>query len=375
MTQEVRSGRVWFVVLFLGLLVLPDAKAAKIKTGDDGFLVVSGFIQPTLGMVLDPPDDSADVTTDFYLRRVRLFFKGRLNENLRFFFGTLNLNVGKAGDYSSRMMFGDAWAEYWASDAFMVNVGLLKLPFGRHSQQGGGGLHGIDFHGVFLNEYYVKRAKTSVPTRDIGVMFRGLVLDRRIDYRVAVVDGLEPGAEDVASGFGAQSRFDLPRVVGRVAFNVFDAEPEYFFKGTHLGKKKVLTFGVSADVQPGVRSDTADGVYYAFAVDALADLPMGENGLTVTLNGYLWGPGGAHPEGVGFWGDCGYRIKRVEPMIAVEVISPKEGDAGSRLAFLPGINWWIRGHRATLKAQFGLTQVNRSGTWAKEGLIQSHLMF
>ena len=349
---------------------MANAEAAKITVSDDAFLDIHGFVQGSLHMPVDHDGKDPAIITDFSLKRVRLLFGGQVAPDVNFFIGTLNGNMGADGDMSSRTLIADAWVEFVVDDCLRLNAGLLKLPFSRHMQQTGGKLHGLEFHGSFL-----KRAGVSIGHRDMGVMARGLLSENKVDYRLAVVDGKEYKKEVTLTDTMVTNKDDMPRIVGRVGYNVFDAEPGYFWAGTYLGKKKVLSFGASFDLQPGVGGDDGDELYYAFAVDALADIPMGENGIVGTLNAYFFGPGGAVPEGSGFWADFGYRFDKIEPLVAFEWYKPSEGDMGKRQEIMGGVNWWMKGHNANVKFQFGIQKLNGVDDWTKTAIAQSQVFF
>jgi len=359
---------------------MANARAAEITISDDAFLNINGFVQGWLDMPIDHEGKEPTIITDFYLRRVRFLFSGQIAPDVKFFIGTLNGDMGKDGNMSARTLIADAWVEYIINDYLKVNAGLLKLPFSRHMQQSGGKLHGLDFHDSFL-----KRSGVAIGHRDMGVMVRGLLLDKQVDVRLAVVDGTEYGKEVIPGDPDAAppvpdttvvtNKDDMPRFVGRIGYNVFDPEPGYFWAGTYLGKKKVLSFGASFDLQPGVGGDEGDEFYYAFAFDAFADIPMEENGIIGTLNAYYFGPGGIIPEGYGLWGDLGYRIKKIEPLIAFEWYEPDEGDQGKRQAILGGLNWWMHGHNVNVKLQFGADKLNGADEWTKTAIVQSQVFF
>ncbi|MBE9569060.1 MAG: hypothetical protein IMF11_00400 [Proteobacteria bacterium] len=351
---------------------MANARAAQITISDDAFLNIHGYIQGWLYMPIDHDGKDPAIITDFYLRRARLLFGGQVIPDVNFFIGTLNGNMGKDGDMSPRTLIADAWVEYAVADYLKVNAGLLKLPFSRHMQQSGAKLHGLDFHGSFL-----KRSGVAIPHRDMGVMVRGLLSDKKIDYRLAVLDGKEYASGDTSATppVPVTNKDDMPRIVGRIGYNVFDPEPGYFWAGTYLGKKKVLSFGASFDIQPGVGGDEGDELYYAFAFDAFADIPMEENGIVGTLNAYYFGPGGIIPEGCGLWGDFGYRMENIEPLVAFEWYEPNEGDTGKHQAVLGGFNWWIRGHNVNVKFQLGADKLNGADEWTKTAIVQSQVFF
>ncbi len=355
-------------IAFCLLCLTKNAEAAKINISDTAFLNINGYAQFWLSM---PMDQGPTLQTDFYLRRVRLLFSGQIAPNFNFFIGTLNGDMGKNGDMSSRTLIADAWLEYIVADYLKINAGLLKLPFSRHMQQTGAKLHGLDFHGSCLQR------EGGIGHRDMGVMARGLLLNKHIDYRLAIVDGIEyaPGDPDTDPPVTAINENDSLRVVGRIGYNVFDPEPGFFWAGTYLGKKKILSFGISFDIQPGVGGENGEELYYALAFDAVADIPIGKNGIVATLNAYKFGPGCTVPEGSGFWADFGYRINKIEPLVSLESYTPTNGDTGKRLAILGGLNWWIHGHNVNLKFQFGSVKLNGSDEWTSTAIIQSQVFF
>ena len=355
-----KSCSILVTVGFL-LIVATNANAAKIPISETSFLDIHGYMQNWLYM---PMDQGPSIKTDFYLRRVRLLFSGQIAPNVKFFIGTLNGDMGKDGNMSSRTLIADAWMEFTLSESLTINAGLLKLPFSRHMQQTGAKLHGLDFHGAFLQRY------GGIGHRDFGVMARGLLLKKKLDYRIAVVDGRE-----YAPGDPVTNKNDSLRLVGRFGYNVFEAEPGYFWAGSYLGTKKVLSFGISFALQPGVGGITGDELYSAVAFDAFADIPMGENGIVSTLNVYSFGAGGMIPKGSGLWIDFGYRINKIEPLIALEFYSPAEGDAGKRNTILGGVNWWIHGHNANIKFQFGTEKLHGADKWTNTAIIQGQIFF
>jgi len=358
----------FFVVAVCLFSFMTSAQAAKIKISDTSFLDIQGYMQIWLNM---PLDQGPSIKKDFYLRRVRLLFSGQVAPNVSFFIGTLNADMGKDGNMTSRTLIADAWIEFLISDYLKINAGLLKLPFSRHMQQTGAKLHGLDFHGFCLKRY------GGIGHRDMGIMARGLLLNNKVDYRIALLDGIEyaPGDPEATPPVPDTNKNDSLRLVGRAAYNVFDPEPGYFWAGTYLGTKKVLSFGLSFDIQPGVGGENGDELYSAIAFDAFADIPLGKNGIVSTLNFYSFSAGGAVPEGHGLWADFGYRFDKIEPLIAFEWYSPSQGDPGKRKAILAGLNWWIQGHNVNIKFQFGTEKLNGADDWTQTAIVQGQLLF
>lgn len=354
----------------LALALATTASAAKIEINDTMYVDLHGYTQVWAVGHLTPADP-ADPGVDFYARRARLIIKGRAAPKLSFMFSFLSANYGMDGDYTPRMSTPDVFMTWEANTSFRLTAGHFIVPFSR-GMQSGSGMHSLDLHSP------VWKRKGTNGMRDSGFMARGLLFDEKIDYRVALTDGVntstltntDPVTNEVTTT--TKPLYSSPRVMARVAFNVFDAEPGIYLRGTYLGKKKVLTFGLSGDLEPGVGED--NGLYYAAALDWFADIPMGDDGLVVLGAAYYWGPGAAMPEGISGFTDLGYRISRVEPLVSVEVVEPFDGDTGARLAIQPGLNYWINGHNASIKLQVGSVQTDRAG-WTTTAVAQGQIAF
>ncbi len=354
-----------FALCFVG--ITGDATAAKITVSDDAYLDIHGYTQFWLYAPIEHNEGDPAITTDFYMRRVRFLFSGQVAKNVNFFVGTLNADMGKNGDMSARTLIADAWVEFTVNKYLKVDAGLLKLPFSRHMQQTGAKLHGLDFHGTCLQRC------GGIGHRDMGIMVRGLLSESRVDYRFAILDGVEyaPGEPPDPD----TNENDAPRFVGRLGYNLADPEPGYFWAGTYLGQKDVRTLGFSFDVQPGVGGDEGDELYYAIALDAFFDVPMEENAIVSTMNFYYFGPGGALPEGYGLWADFGYRVRKIEPLIAFDWYAPDKGDTGRLQTITGGLNWWMHGHNANLKFEFGAKKVDGGDEWIKTAIVQAQMLF
>lgn len=335
--------------------------ALKKSTANSKSFKTCLILQPRFYWFDSQSKKSKSSGSEFYIRLARFTLRGQVSNKINFFFGLINKDFGRAGDNTVSAILRDAWIEYDFSEAFKINAGLMKLPYSRHMQQNFKRLHGLDFHGFFL-------ANTGIFNhRDIGIALRGLLAKQKIDYRLGVVNG-----EQIAGKIGGDKHL---RYVGRLGFNVFEAEPEYFWAGTYLGKRKVLSFGVSFDMEPGVGGSDGKSLYHGFAIDAFADIPVGHNGIVASLNAYKFNEGTARMKGSGLWGDLGYRIKKIEPLIGIEWYKPESGDKGKRVAILPGLNYWINGYSANVKAEFGLVKLNNAEKWDKTFIVQSQLAF
>ncbi len=117
-------------------------------------------------------------------------------------------------------------------------------------------------------------------SRDTGVVFWGNLPNIKSQYRVEVSKGND-GNGAPQSSLMYTARFHV---------SLWDPEYAYGYKGTYLGKKKVLTFGVGGQFEPGaVYSDTIAHTgsknYYAWTADAFMEYPLTNGTSAVTLSG------------------------------------------------------------------------------------------
>ncbi len=325
-------------LIVVALMMVPfAAQAAKVDLGDGKFINFKGYWQFHLKGDPAAGDAGGNWNTDWYLHRTRIMVGGKIHKNINFFLAPMWVGLGKDGDYSGREMLLDAWMEFEISKALKINVGNLKLPFSWHMQQSGATQHSIDFHGAFI-----KYGNGTMGHRDQGIMFRGLLAGGMLDYRLAVLDG-------------ADDNVNSPRIVGRLGLNLADSLDGYFLPGTMLGKKKIISMGLCFDFEPYIN---AGDPFMAFALDALIDIPLGENGLVFQGSFYYYTDGAYMGKGMGFWADMGYRIEKFEPLVGFEMWMPSADGAQGWMNILPGINYWIMGHAANIKLQFGVKKVD-----------------
>jgi hypothetical protein len=337
----------------LGALALPSAAdAAKITLSDDAWIMPGGYIQPWLSMPIDT--DAGGVTPDFYIRRAFLFTGAQPTKNTYMFLGGLATNLGKAGEANNTFNIIDAWFEYRHSAAFNVDVGFFRVPFTRHHLVAGSKLHGLDFHTAYIKQSGV------ASLRDVGVQLRGRLMEEHLEYRLAILDGYEP---NVVNG--------IPRVMARATYHVFDADKGLKVWAAHNGSKKYLSFAGAVDLEPSY-GENGDTMAWAASADVFADIPTGDNGVVAYAVYQIHGPDGSMPEGMGVWGDLGYRIGKVEPLVAAEWYQSEEADdVGDLLGVLGGVNWWIDNHNWNLKAQVGASKADGAESFSPAVVIQS----
>jgi hypothetical protein len=121
--------------------------------------------------------------------------------------------------------------------------------------------------GVRGNIFYAQKVG-----RDDGLMIWGNPLDGLLQYRFMISEGVE----------GDNNPEDNLRFVGRMSVNLLEPETGFYNKGTYLGEKKVLAFGLGIDSQRdltlGGREDQNNLVW---TIDTFFDHPVGNGAITV----------------------------------------------------------------------------------------------
>ena len=215
---------------------------------------------------------------NFYLRRNRLSFLGNVNETYGFALeyeyngGTRiagNLTVQQqATDYTVIILDAYLTADY--GDFLKFRVGRTKQLLTREVSEGCFDPLSIDrsifIGGPFTTDNYNGGDKT---TRDVGVAAMGNLFSDVFQYRLAIMQGNKYSSTDKPDNVGY-------RYTGRVHLSLLDPETYWGYKGTYLGKKKVLTLGAGYEMEPNaVYSVGTTGAekYTAYTYDLFFEYP------------------------------------------------------------------------------------------------------
>ncbi len=344
-------NRIALALLLLGALaVLPAAAMAADKPATPPPLSVRFLFQPQLQFTEDDAPDKTSWGKDAFLRRTRVILSGALTDRVTIFVDTDIPNFGKGGNFSGSMYIQDAYLDVLLlKDSGLVNQlhlagGLILLPFSHNDRQSAATLNTLDYH---VADILFPAASQKV-WRDTGIEARGLFWNNRIDVRLGVFRGIRGSAADA----NPVNPKDSPRFTGRAQFNVFDAEDAFFYGGTYLGAKKILSFGAGFDAMTG---------WDALTLDAFLDYPLRADLEAVAQANYFRYRPGTGPtaldaaNGDGFDVEAGLRWKSLEPVISFEMFDPKDqalrpADYARNWRF--GLNWWVKGHTLNLKAEY-----------------------
>jgi hypothetical protein len=301
-----------------------------------------------------------EATRNLFIRRVRLLFAGQVAEHVKFFIETDAPNLGRVlpggKNITPSVIVQDAYGEFSAGNKFMVNAGLMYVPFSRNSLQSAASLLPIDY-GPYT---FVQSGPTQSSTgRDTGFQARGYLLRQRLEYRIGAFQGVR----------NARSTNEL-RYVGRAQFNLFDSETAFFYPGTYLGKKRVVAVAAAFDSQ---------SAYHAYDADAFVDVPLLGGAITaqVDYNHFdgsttLVGLPRQHVELV----EVGYLISpvRLTPFFQFTNRDIADARTGDDRRWSVGLGFWWVGHNANIKGAY--TRIApRGGARENEFTIQLQVFY
>ncbi len=307
--------------------------------------------------------------SDFMIRRAYLYFKGQVTEHLSFFTHIASDKVGQEGLDNSGLGLGSgiAWRDLWialkVNDSLKLQMGRMYVPLTRNYGTTStkamltldlpflqGGSRGAIFYAQKVG-------------RDDGVTLWGNPFDGLLQYRLMVSEGVE----------GVANPKDRLRVVGRLALNLLEPETGWFNKGTYLGKKKVLSFGVGMDRQEDLTLSLLPGQdNTVWTIDAFFDHPVGDGAITAEAayididNGTQTQPPAytglvAGDDAKNWYINLGYLLPcstgpgRFQPYARFESLDVDKRD-NSRDAethfWSAGLNYYLKGHNAKLTADY-----------------------
>lgn len=354
--NALRSRRVP-VSLFLGLALLALLAASRaqaqavIKVSDVITLRFGAYLQAQADwtqLANSTNTDTIGYQQNLYIRRARILLGGRLASDVYFYVDTDNSKLGFNKSGSSALGTGfqllDALAEWRVADAFMLDGGLIPVPYSREAMTSSGGEFFFDFSAY---DYIQQTATQSTGgNRDTGFVVRGYFLDHRLEYRFGVFQGVRLT--------GSHNAY---RAAGRLQWEFFDREDMYspgviastYYPGVYFGDKKVLAAGAGFDSQ-------MDYKYYS--ADVFASLPTGKAGSIEGKLQYQYVNGGTTftsiPVQNTFQADLGYYVKsaKIAPMVRYEQRAYNGQEAKNDHRFGVGLNYYPYKNNFSIKAVF-----------------------
>jgi hypothetical protein len=296
----------------------PPSISFKSEPSTGNTLKIGLLLQPQFQML---GSNSLDGNAyNLYIRRTRLLVAGTLFGNFEYFVDTdypnLFLATNEAPSATANatttkatpgMNIQDAFITWKAyGDMIKIDAGYMLPPMAHNAVQGATTLYSWDYFAfTFLSTANTLLGSTASPVgRDAGLQGRALLLDGHIDFRVGLYQGLRATDQPATMGGAATTvgSNNFFRATGRLQINLLDAEPGFFYAGTYLGKKKILSLGITGDTQKS---------YHYYGGDVFADLPLGPGIFTGQINvvhmtGGTFIPG--LPKQTALMGEVGYNL-------------------------------------------------------------------
>jgi hypothetical protein len=290
---------------------------------------------------------AAGYSQSLFLRRARLLFGGRLARNVYFYMDTddprLGFNKGGSSPLAQGFQLLDAFGEWRIADALILDGGLLSVPYSREAMTSSASEFFFDAS-AYANIQQVPTQSTG-GNRDTGIVARGYVLDRRLEYRLGVF-----------SGYRSPASNNPLRTSGRLQWEFFDREemfaPDWVgstrYGGCYLNGKRVLALGAGFDTQMDYR-------YASF--DLFAAIPAGPGAIQGKFQAQYLDGGTTFPaifpqntEMI----DLGYYITslKVAPAFRWEHRTVNGQPARGEQRYGGGLNWYPYGMNFNIKVVY-----------------------
>ncbi len=379
-----RSRVSFAIAVLLGLTALaaPALAGPQLTFGPEDQGTMQIDVKSQFQMTVRDTDvegEDVDTIMNYNFRRNRIAFMGAWGEKLSLYAQTEyqeDANLGLFGladaDQGSNFQMLDAVARIKLSDAFRLNVGKFKYNLTRENLEACEAPLSLD------RSLFIRAPFTT--TRDMGVALWGNLAGGKLQYRLDAMEGRK-----------ALSTVAMPttsfRYSARAHLSLWDSETEYGYKGTYLGKKKVMTIGAAVQTEPEVVyqdavAKTGKLDYNAYTVDFFYEAPVQETG-AVTLSGayenidfddaYLGmnpdaGTCGLNGQKNGWYAKAGYLLQTQPLQFFVRYESWKFAELNNvynqKLDWLSfGANYFMMDNILKLTAEYSTTSFDQTGTF------------
>ncbi|MFA6541772.1 MAG: hypothetical protein WCT99_09230 [Bacteroidota bacterium] len=309
-----------------------------------------------------------------YVRRFRVLVGGTLSPSTSFFFESDAPNIGRTAGNGTKassvnMYVQDAQIQQTISNEFGVIAGLQLVGISRNSLQSAASLMSVNY-GAY--QFVTSGPLDNLVGRDLGINSRGYFLDDRLEYRAGIFSGKNT------------NQYSPLRVAARINYNFLDKEKGYYYSGTALGKGNYFEIGGGVDLQ---------GTYSGAALDGFYDAPLGALGSVTVSAGFTHLDGGGSdrdssvipiliPKQNILFFEAGFFLKemKLQPYVKYEsqdvsaTVLKQVGAVPSTLDYQNalrsnyrvggGVNYYIKGHTASVKVLYEIVYRNRASTVA-----------
>ncbi|MCK4727403.1 MAG: porin [Desulfobacterales bacterium] len=373
-------AKMMVVLLFVCAMASPSWAGIKMEIDEQTKGEVGIWMQTWFQHVEDGKSGSNEDLNDFILRRAYMYLKGQVTEHVGFFTHIASDKIGQEGLDRPSLGLGSgvAWRDLWIAlnlhESFKIQMGRMYVPLTRNYGTTSTKcmltmdlpfLQGGSRGGIF----YAQKVG-----RDDSVTIWGNPLDGLLQYRLMVSEGVEG---ETTSSSGTVVVSDNPdddlRFVGRVSLSLLDPEKGWFNKGTYLGKKKVLSFGLGMDSQKDLTlKDVVDQDNFVWTVDGFFDYPVGEGAVTaeaayIDIDNCTQNQPSAYTalsagdDAKNWYINAGYLLPgsigpgRLQPYVRYETVDvdTRNDSIDYETDFWSGgLNYYLKGHNAKLTADY-----------------------
>ena len=350
------------VVMALGLGADTASAQWQIESKDGKASLKFGFlIQPQME-TLETADQTA-TSTNLFVRRFRVLLGGNFSEKWSYFFETDSPNIGKANPATGAKDAGDvfiqdAYVTYNQSMAVKVDVGMIMLPHSRNGTQSAATLLAVDYGGYTFLDAGPAGERVG---RDYGVQLRGYPAKQRVEYRLAVSQGVR----------GVNAKNPL-QVSGRAVYYPWGAETGFFYGGTFQGTKKQAGFGGGFAFQDDATILSADAFFETPTVNKTQGLTLQVNWMRYDGGTFL----SALPEQQAYLFEAAYHLAnhRLSPFVQYTVRNFAAGATPDQNSLQAGAAWWLAGHQRNIKFSIGRQSIKGQAS-RTQVLLQLQLFY
>jgi len=270
-------------MLLVGILAAPALAGPIWKFGpeDQGLLKLDykGQFRLSTRDTGSEPDGEGD-TAEFNFRRNRLALMGAYGQHFGLYVQTSfqeDRNIGPLsvtdGDFSNFQIL-DAVMRFRYDNRMNFWLGKFKQVLTRENLEACYAPLTLD------RSSFIRPPLSEEGTRDKGAEFWGNLFEDRFQYRVAVMNGRNDSVSSPESNF---------RYTARAHVTLLDPEKNHGYKGTYMGKKKVLTLGAGYQMENEIAFSDVTGQtgavdYTGWTADLFFEYPVEEMG-TFTVSG------------------------------------------------------------------------------------------
>jgi hypothetical protein len=325
--------------------------------------------------------DGEDATTEFNFRRNRIALLGAMGDKIGLYVQTEfteDKNIGPldvSDGNSSEFEILDAQLRFTYNPMLQVRVGKFKYNLTRENLEECEGPLTLD------RSLFIRAPLVDDGTRDKGVAIFGNIKDGLFQYRADIMNG----RNDSVSAPDSSLRYS---VRGHVSLG--DSESDYGYKGTYLGKKKVLTLGAAYQMEADIAyadtvNETGSVDYNAYTFDIFAEYPIAAVGTFTASAAYVnydlddayqgnnpdSGVIGLNGEKKGGYVKAAYML----PKLPLQFFARGEQWKFAQLKnvidqeinwYAGGLNYYFQGQDVKLTFEYAMTDFDKEGVFAGE---------